>query len=164
MDVQGVHRQTVLTNETVEAVPTGKYFVNLGVLIPGVSASCSAACQGGNSQDTGGDRGDSSATLIAHGSRFRDQRISINSMTVRGSTGYLGVTGPNIEAQQETQIDTSGADASVGTGGVRINVVPKDGGNRFGGGGVLLGHERTLPGEQRRPGAERSRPGRDDRA
>ena len=43
VDVQNVQRQRVLTAETVEAVPTGKYFVNLGVLIPGVSASCSAA-------------------------------------------------------------------------------------------------------------------------
>ena len=42
------------------------------------------------SQDTGGASGDSSATLIVHGSRFRDQRISINNMTVRGATGYLG--------------------------------------------------------------------------
>src|SRR5262249_51243445 len=72
-------------------------------------------------------------------SRFRDQRISINNMTVRGATGYLGTTGPNIEAMQETQIDTSGADASIGTGGVRINVVPKDGGNRFAGGFFITG-------------------------
>ena len=139
VDVQGSSRQQVLTNEVVEAIPTGKYFVNLGVLIPGVSASCSAACQTGTSQDTGGSAGDNSSTLIVHGSRFRDQRIAINNMTVRGSTGYLGVTGPNIEAQQETQIDISGADTSVGTGGVRVNVVPKDGGNNFGGGLYLSG-------------------------
>ena len=133
VDVQGVQRQRVLTNEVVEAVPTGKYFVNLGILIPGVQASCSAACQTGTSQDTGGASGDNMSTLIVHGSRFRDQRISINNQTVRGSTGYLGVTGPNIDAMQETQIDTSGSDTSVGTGGVRINVVPKDGGNKFAG-------------------------------
>jgi len=147
VDVQSVQRQHVLTNEVVEAVPTGKYFVNLGVLIPGVSASCSAACQTGASQDTGGASGDNSSTLIAHGSRFRDQRISINNMTVRGSTGYLGVTGPNIEAQQETQIDTSGADTSVGTGGVRINVVPKDGGNNFAGGLYLSGTNEHFQGD-----------------
>jgi hypothetical protein len=144
VDVQGIQRQRVITREVVEAVPTGKYFVNLGVLIPGVSASCSAACQSGTSQDTGGASGDNSSTLIVHGSRFRDQRISINNMTVRGSTGYLGVTGPNIEAQQETQIDISGADTSVGTGGVRINVVPKDGGNRFAGAFFLSGTNEHL--------------------
>src|SRR5207249_10128559 len=93
VDVQGVQRQRVLTAEVVEAVPTGKYFVNLGILIPGVSASCSAAYQTGTSQDTGGAMGDNSSTLIAHGSRFRDQRISLNNMTIRGSTGYMGVTG-----------------------------------------------------------------------
>ena len=148
VDVQGVQRQRVMTNEVVEAVPTGKYFVNLGVLIPGVSASCSAACQTGTSQDTGGASGDNMSTLIVHGSRFRDQRISINNMTVRGSTGYLGVTGPNIEAQQETQIDTSGADTSVGTGGVRINVVPKDGGNKFAGGLYLSGTNQHFQSKQ----------------
>ena len=136
VDVQGTSRQQVLTNEVVEAVPNSRYFVTLGALIPGVSASCSAACAtatGGAGTDSGGAAGDTSATLIAHGGRFRDQRISINNMTVRGATGYLGVTGPNIEAQAETQIDTSGADASIGTGGVRINVVPKEGGNRYSG-------------------------------
>src|SRR3984893_11655809 len=144
VDVQGVSRQKVLTTEVVEAVPTGKYFVNLGILIPGVSASCSGACYTGVTQDTGGANGDNSSTLIVHGSRFRDQRISINNMVVRGSTGYLGVTGPNIEAMQETQIDTSGADASVGTGGVRINVVPKEGGNIFRGGLFLTGTNENL--------------------
>ena len=147
VDVQGVARQQVLTNETVEAIPTGKYFVSLGVLIPGVSASCSAACQSGTSSDTGGSSGDNSSTLIVHGSRFRDQRIAINNMTVRGSTGYLGVTGPNIEAQQETQIDISGADTSVGTGGVRVNVVPKDGGNKFSGGLYFSGTNEHLQGD-----------------
>ena len=147
VDVQGIQRQRVLTNDVVEAVPTGKYFVNLGILIPGVSASCSAACQSGTSQDTGGSMGDNSSTLVVHGSRFRDQRISLNNMTVRGSTGYMGVTGPNIEAMQETQIDTSGADASIGTGGVRINVVPKDGGNTIKGGFFFSGTNEHFQGD-----------------
>jgi hypothetical protein len=147
VDVQSVTRQQVLTAETVEAIPSGKYFVSLGVMMPGVSASCSAACQSGTSADTGGSAGDNSSTLIVHGSRFRDQRIAINNMTVRGSTGYLGVTGPNIEAQQETQIDVSGADTSVGTGGVRINVVPKDGGNTFAGGLYVSGTNEHLQGD-----------------
>ena len=147
VDVQGVARQTVLSHEVVEAIPTSKYFVSLGALTTGVTASCAAACQtatAGGGTDSGGAAGDTSATLIAHGGRFRDQRISINNMTVRGATGYLGVTGPNIEAQQETQIDTSGADASIGTGGVRINVVPKEGGNRFAGSVFITGTNEHL--------------------
>src|SRR5205823_2711908 len=130
---QSVSRQRVLTYDTVQAIPTSKYFVSLGVLTPGVSAACNAGCRGNNAQDTGGSSGDSAATLIVHGSRFRDLRISFNNTTVRGSTGYIGNTGPNMEAMQEIQIDTSGADASVGTGGVRVNVVPKEGGNTISG-------------------------------
>ena len=55
VDVQGVTRQRVLTNEVIEAVPTGRYFVSLGVLVPGISANCGRPCGSyGNASDVGG--------------------------------------------------------------------------------------------------------------
>ena len=39
-----------------------------------------------------------------------------------------------MSAMQETQIETSAIDGSMSTGGVRINLVPKEGGNTFSGG------------------------------
>jgi hypothetical protein len=132
VDVQGVTRQRVMTDEIIDAVPTGNYYANLGVLIPGISTGCVAACAG-SSHDVGGASGDPHATLLIHGSRYRDQREFINGFAIVRSTGGQLLTGPNMEAAQELQIDTSGADASVSTGGVRINIVAKDGGNTFSG-------------------------------
>src|SRR5687768_7083310 len=52
VDVQGVTRQRVITDEIIDAVPTGNYYANLGVLIPGISTGCVAACAG-SSRDVG---------------------------------------------------------------------------------------------------------------
>jgi hypothetical protein len=41
-------------------------------------------------------------------------------------------SGPiNIAAVQDVSIDTSGASAELATGGLRINITPRDGGNRY---------------------------------
>ena len=150
VDVQGVTRQRVLSNDTIEAVPTGRNYTNLGVLVPGVTTQCAQTC-GTGSQDVGGASGDSRDTLTVHGSRFRDQRIAINGMTIEGSTGGLTMSGPNMEAMQEVQIETSGIDASVATGGVRINVVPKDGGNIFSGSLFATGTNQNFQGNNFTP-------------
>jgi hypothetical protein len=132
VDVQGVTRQQALSADIISAIPTGRNYTQLGVLIPGVIVECGSTCSAG-SQDVGGTVGNSRATLTAHGSRFRDQRISINGVPIVGAVGGLMYTGPNMEAMQEVQVETGGVDASTNTGGVRTNVVPKEGGNTFSG-------------------------------
>ena len=42
-------------------------------------------------------------------------------------------------SNQETVIETSGGTAEAGTGGVRLNMIPRDGANQFSGGGYLGG-------------------------
>jgi hypothetical protein len=144
VDVQSTQRQHVLSSDLVDQLPTGKYVVNLGVLLPGVTASCAAACQSGTAQDTGGSSGDSMSTLLVHGSRYRDTRISFNNFVVASNAGITGTTGPNVEEMQETQIDTSGGDAQSQAGGVRVNFVPKEGGNTFRGSMYLSGTNEHL--------------------
>jgi hypothetical protein len=146
VDVQGVSRQQALSAEVIGAVPSGRNYTNLGVLVPGISSQCAQTCSTG-AQDVGGLSGDSRATLTVHGSRFRDQRIAVNGMTIAGSTGGLTMTGPNMEAMQEVQLETSSADASTSTGGVRINVVPKDGGNTFSGSLFATGTQEKFQGD-----------------
>ena len=45
--------------------------------------------------------------------------------------GYGGAAAPNPSAVQELTIDYSGVSAELPTGGVRINLIPKEGGNAF---------------------------------
>jgi len=86
VDVQTLTRTQALSEEVIDAIPTGRNFTNLGVLVPGVSAQCAQACSSGG-QDVGGATGDARTSLVVHGSRFRDQRIAVNGMTISGSTG-----------------------------------------------------------------------------
>jgi hypothetical protein len=51
-----------------------------------------------------------------------------------------------MEAMQEVQLEISSADASTSTGGVRINVVPKEGGNTFRGSLFVTGTNEHLQG------------------
>src|SRR5688572_730926 len=77
VDVQGVSQQRTLQDEVISAVPTGRSYTNLAVLVPGISTQCATNCQAG-AQDVGGASGDARTTLVSHGSRFRDQRMAIN--------------------------------------------------------------------------------------
>ena len=72
--------------------------------------------------------------------------MTINGMSITGATGGGIHVGPNMEAMEEVQIETSGAEASLGTGGVRVNLVPKDGGNIFAGSLFFSGTNEHLQG------------------
>ena len=101
------------------------------MLIPGVTAGTSIGFNGMGAQDVGGAGGDQVVQLSAHGGRTSDQRITQNGVAV-GSL-YTPDTDmtftPNLGATQEVTIDTSGVSAEAAEGGVRINLIPKEGGN-----------------------------------
>ena len=129
MDVQSTARQRVIDSATMDALPSGRNQFTLGVLIPGVTLA-----QGGNAgQDVGGAKGPDTLALLIHGSRTSDQKVTQNgvplSSMVGGGWGSGSITNPI--ATQEITIDTSGVSAELSTGGVRINLIPREGGNTF---------------------------------
>ena len=125
VDLQSTTKERVMSKDVIDALPTGRVYNALGVLIPGVNS---------NRGDVGGAQGDTMASLTAHGSTEGDQRIlqnGLNIMTLVTAGGNIGGTVPNTSAAQEVVIDTSGASAERQTGGVNINFIPRDGGNTF---------------------------------
>ncbi|MBM3820060.1 MAG: TonB-dependent receptor [Acidimicrobiia bacterium] len=125
VDVQSVTKQAVLSSEIVNAIPSGRNYYTLGVLIPGVNSS---------SNDVGGNLGDTMGSLTAHGSKAGDQRITQNGatvMTLQTGGGNIGGSVPNVAAAAEVTVDSGGASADLATGGVRVNFIPRDGGNTF---------------------------------
>ena len=127
VDVQNTTQQRVLGHEVIDAIPSGKTDKNLATLIPGVSIA------GGISQDVGGTADQVSSQLTVHGSRGVDQRLTQNgvslAITANGANNIIVAT--NMSAYQEIAIDTGAVSAELPTGGVRVNYIPKDGGNRF---------------------------------
>jgi hypothetical protein len=129
VDLQSTTRQTVVTRAQADALPTGRNMFNLGVLIPGVTLTTGGLAN----QDVGGALGPNTLALGIHGGQTQDQRLTMNgvSLSTMIGGGWGGGTIPNQAGVSETLFDTSSVDASLSTGGVRINFIAKDGGNRF---------------------------------
>jgi hypothetical protein len=129
VDLQSTTRQAVMDQEIVTAIPSSRTPFTVGVLIPGVRKGAFT------SQDVGGSVVQEVASLEANGGRTSDQRMMVNGVALSSGIagGWGGGAVPNATGTSEFAIDVSAVDAQAATGGVRINFIPRDGGNRFSG-------------------------------
>jgi hypothetical protein len=132
VDVQNTRQQVVMTRAVVDAIPSGRSYTNMAMLIPGTTAMGGAKPQ---YQDVGGQGGHNYLSIAVHGGRNFDQQLQIDSMPLvtftRTDTVAIFLMDGNF---QEYAVDYAGNAPEVDTGGVRINLIPKEGGNRFLGG------------------------------
>jgi hypothetical protein len=128
VDLQSTTRQVSITQEIVSSLPSSRTPFALGVLIAGVRQDI-----GG--RDVGGAVVAEVASLVANGGRTGDQRMMVNGVALSSGIagGWGGGAVPNAAGTAEFAIDVSGVDAQAATGGVRINFIPRDGGNQFSG-------------------------------
>ena len=129
VDLQSTTRQAVMDQEVVSAIPSSRTPFTVGVLIPGVRKGAFTG------QDVGGSVVQEVASLEANGGRTSDQRMMVNGVALSSmiAGGWGGGAVPNATGTAEFAIDVSAVDAQAATGGVRINFIPRDGGNRFSG-------------------------------
>ena len=131
VDVQNTRRQRVIDRETIDNIPTSRTAYDMAALIPGVSRG------GLTSQDVGGSSssGTPIGSVAIHGGRTGDQVVMRNGIETIGQSGNGFSTPVNINpvGTQEVNVDTASAGAEHTTGGVRINVIPREGGNTFNG-------------------------------
>src|SRR5262245_43268853 len=140
VDVQSASVQKVVTKEVIDSIPTGRLGINLAALQPGMilGATSGNGSLGGNAnvataQDVGGTAGDTFTDLSIHGGKASEQRQTIAGLSAATVIrfGESLSSSPSFTAMQEMSVDSSGADAALATGGVRMNYVPRDGGNTF---------------------------------
>jgi hypothetical protein len=129
VDLQSTTRQAVMDQEIVSAIPSSRTPFTTGVLIPGVKRGAFM------SQDVGGSVVQEVASLEANGGRTADQRLMVNGVALSSMIGggWGGGAVPNATGTAEFAIDVSAVDAQAATGGVRINFIPRDGGNNYSG-------------------------------
>ena len=131
VDVQNTRRQRVIDRETHRQHSDQPNGLRLGHADSGVSRG------GLTNQDVGGSS--SSGTPIGsvsiHGGRTGDQVVMRNGIETIGQSGTGFSTPVNINpvGTQEVNVDTASGGAEYATGGVRINVIPREGGNTFNG-------------------------------
>jgi hypothetical protein len=127
VDVQSVTTQTVMSREVLDVVPTGRNIQAIGILIPGTGLQVGGGAA--YSVDVGGSGGMQQSPLAYHGNTNSVQQVDgIRFNNLEGAGQYSGMYW-NDGMIQEIQYTTSGDSAETQAGGVRINMIPKEGGN-----------------------------------
>jgi hypothetical protein len=124
VDTRSNLQQTVMSQEILEGVPTGRDPWSLAKLIPGVQVS---------TYDVGGTQSIQQSGLSAHGSSGADVSYNVDGATVNWPGGGGGATMMYYDQGmfEEVNYMTSAIPAEVMAGGISINMVTKDAGNRW---------------------------------
>ena len=132
VDVQSTTKSQVLNRDALDAIPTGRTIQGMGQLVTGVSL---------NQPDIGGSKAMQQTYMSAHGAGASQTTVQVDGLMVNG----IDVDGAvqsyfNSSMSQEMVYTTSGASADVAGGGVRLNMIPRDGGNKPSG-SLFLGYQ-----------------------
>ena len=124
VDVKNNVQQTVMSQDLLEGVPTGRDPWSVAKIIPGVQVG---------TYDVGGTQGMQQSAITSHGSSDSDKIFAIDGMNVNWPGGGGGSTMVYYDQGmfEEVNYQTSAIPAEVAVGGVFMNMVTKEGGNKF---------------------------------
>jgi len=130
VDVQNVVSQQRISEEMVKNLPVARSHM-------GFAAMTAAVIMPSTAQDVGGSMGENTQKMAAHGAKQGDQKhlmdgLRYNTLNSDGSTkGYF----MNVASVRESVITlgAAGGSAEQSVGGVLVNLIPHEGGNRFAG-------------------------------
>ena len=126
VDTSNVVKRQIVDRDVIEAMPTSKNWSTLGVMTVGVFS---------NQNDVGGSAGEHQNQLKAHGGSFNDRIVQLDGLMIANMACNYACTGisTNDGSTQELSYEFGAISAEVGGGGVRVNIIPREGGNRFSG-------------------------------
>ena len=136
VDVQSISQAEVLDREVLDAIPTGRNLQSTAQLIPGVKM---------NRPEVGLTTAAQQTYMSVHGMSNRQTTVMVDGQLVMSSGGDGAVQNYNNQlAAQEMVYETSGISAETQTGGVRISMIPREGGNTHSGQNYFGFTESTL--------------------
>ena len=124
VDTRSNLQQTVMNQDILEGIPSGRDPWSVAKIIPGVQVA---------TYDVGGTQSYQQSSLSSHGSSTDDVSYNIDGATVNWPGGGGGATMLYYDQGmfEEVNYMTSAIPAEVMVGGVSINMVTKDAGNRW---------------------------------
>ena len=135
VDTQSITQRVVMTQEVRDALPTGRNIQAVGIMIPGTTLAFGGGAA--LSRDVGGSGNLQQSPLQYRGSADTVQTIEgirLNNLCAQGA--YSGVYWNDASFEEYSYV--TGADSTeMGQGGMRVNMVPRDGGNSFRGSAVF---------------------------
>ncbi len=128
VDTSTVAARKTITKDAIDALPTGKNWNGIGQITVGIVS---------NQVDVGGSSGEQQNQVSIHGGSYTDNVRTMDGMILSNFACNYSCTGlsSNDSSTQELTYDIGALSAEVAGGGVRINIVGKDGGNRYMGNG-----------------------------
>ena len=122
VDVTQTQRTTVFSRELMSSIPTSNNMWSFAQLSPGVTM---------NGTDVGGSSNGSDRELSAHGLSSTHTIFAVDGMAANTTRadGRAALYFQDL-SNEEMTFDTAGGSAEVSSGGMRINMIPRDGGNR----------------------------------
>ena len=124
VDVQSTTREIALDNETLRDMPGVRSYSYLLGMVPGLMTNTGNVATG-----------PVFAIFPIHGGRGVESRLTVDGLNISNPPG--GNQPPNFTADigsaQEVTMLTSGGLGETETAGLQMNIVPKQGGNRFSG-------------------------------
>jgi hypothetical protein len=126
VDTQNVIKRQIVDRDVIEAMPTSKNWSTLGVMTVGVFS---------NQNDVGGSAGEHQNQLKAHGGSFNDRIVQLDGLMIANMACNYACTGisTNDGSTQELSYEFGAISAEVAGGGVRVNIIPREGGNQYSG-------------------------------
>jgi hypothetical protein len=142
VDVTSARTEETISGQTVSNIPTSRLYSALTQLVPALNVQ-------GN--DVGGSQGNVFSVFQIHGGRRNEGQVLIDGM----SSGYqgMGVSGyaPEVGNSQEINFALAGGLGEATTGGPQLNIIGKQGGNRFAGSFFINGSGSALVGNNLTP-------------
>src|SRR5579884_1759027 len=134
VDVETTMKAQALPRDILDMVPNAHTIQSVGQLIVGVTLTA---------PDVGGSQAMQQTYFTVHGSGAAQTSVLNDGMIVNGLQGDGAIQSyQNDAGNPEMVYQTGGGVADTPTGGLRINVIPKEGGNDFHG-SLFFGYEST---------------------
>ncbi len=123
VDVTSAAKTAVLNREAIDLIPTGRSIQGLGQLVLGVSL---------NLPDTGGARAMQQTYMSTHGMTTANTTVLVDGQMTNGLQGDGAIQSYYNDAMNaEMSYQTAAIGAETSSGGVRLNMIPREGGNQF---------------------------------
>ena len=134
VDIQNIQQQAVVTSETLETLPTGvKGLAMVAKVIPGLKSA---------GADVGGASGLYTAQAFSQTTYHGKSgiKLTVDGMHINNTAGSGGNVSyaTNFAMMEEVAVETGAVLAESDANNVRVNLIPKEGGNIFTGSATFL--------------------------
>ncbi len=145
VDVTSTRNQQVFSGQTVTEIPSSRQYSGFTNLIPAINVQAN---------DLEGSNPSLYSVFQIHGGRRNEGQVLVDGMN--GGYQGMGVSGyvPEVGNSQEVVFSLSGGLGEATTGGPQMNIIGKQGGNRFAGSFFVSGTGSGLQGSNLDAGAD----------